>query len=272
MCFKWLPGAKWYDFAPGNVLFRLRGAIGGVFAPGARLVARFLEKWRAVVKFLLYMKCKRILLVALLAAASLCASAQMRDTYVGVGFYKPLYNGTQGDFVTTVGYGQFNSSGLGFRAGLQWTSSIANVDHAFGLPLAVAWRSPSRTPSERVYSGAAGSMRGYGYSSLDGAVSSLLAGFLMNLFSDVEFYGGVTPGWIAGTPAPGSKTNLRSPFSLTLDAGMCINYSIWRFDIKLMPAIHFDPFASLSRTAGTGGVETPMHWFFSFAGGLAFRF
>ena len=79
--------------------------------------------------------------------------------------------------MTTAGYGQFYSSGLGFRAGLQWTSSVATVEHAFGLPLSVVWRSPSRTPSERVYSGAAGAMRGYGYSSLDGAVGSLLAGF-----------------------------------------------------------------------------------------------
>lgn len=174
--------------------------------------------------------------------------------------------------MTTAGYGQFYSSGLGFRAGLQWTSSVATVEHAFGLPLSVVWRSPSRTPSERVYSGAAGAIRGYGYSSLDGAVGSLLAGFLMNLFSDIEFYGGVTPGWIAGTPAPGSKTNVRTPFTLTLDAGMCINYSIWRFDIKLMPAFHFDPIGSLTRSTGTGGAETPMRWFFSFSGGLAFRF
>ena len=152
--------------------------------------------------------------------------------------------------MTTAGYGQFYSSGLGFRAGLQWTSSVATVEHAFGLPLSVVWRSPSRTPSERVYSGAAGAMRGYGYSSLDGAVGSLLAGFLMNLFSDIEFYGGVTPGWIAGTPAPGSKTNVRTPFTLTLDAGMCINYSIWRFDIKLMPAFHFDPIGCNSAVSG----------------------
>ena len=218
------------------------------------------------------MKCKRILLVALLAAASVCASAQMRDSYVSVGVYKPLYSGTGGSFMTTVGYGQFYSSGLGFRAGLQWTSNIASVENAFGVPLAVAWRSPSRTTTERLYSGVDGAMRGYGYSSLDGAVGSLLVGFLMNLFSDLEFYAGVTPGWFAGTPAPGSKIDLRSSFSMTLDAGMCINYSIWRFDIKLMPAIHFDPFASLAQTPGTGGAEVPIRWFFSFSGGLAFRF
>lgn len=260
-------------FCPWRRVFSVARGKKGCFCPwGPRPLARFLEKGQAVVKTLLYMKCKRILLVALLAAASLCASAQMRDTFVGVGVYKPLYNETGGRLVTTVGYGQFYSSGLGFRAGLQWTSSIADVEHAFGLPLAVAWRSPSRTPSERVYSGAAGAMRGYGYSSLDGAVGSLLAGFLMNLFSDIEFYGGVTPGWIAGTPAPSSKTNVRTPFTLTLDAGMCINYSIWRFDIKLMPAFHFDPIGSLTRSTGTGGAEIPMRWFFSFAGGLAFRF
>lgn len=45
-----------------------------------------------------------------------------------------------------------------------------------------------------------------------------------------------------------------------------------RFDIKLMPAIHFDPIASLTQSTGIGGAEVPMRWFFSFSGGLAFRF
>ena len=211
------------------------------------------------------------------------AFAQIRDVSVGVGVYKPLYKGVGGDVSVTAGYGQFSSSGLGFRAGLQWTSSVAKVDHAFGAPVAFAWRSPSRTASERLHSGAAGTMRGYGYSSLEEAAGSLLAGFLMNLFSDVEFYAGVTPGWISGVSSPksttyqGSKveekwTEKRSPFFLTLDAGMCINYSIWRFDVKLMPAFHFDPLGSLCRHAEPAGTEMPLRWFFSFSGGLAYRF
>ena len=36
-----------------------------------------------------------------------------------------------------------------------------------------------------------------------------------------------------------SWTQKRRPMSLTLDAGMCLNYGIWRFDLKLKPAIHF---------------------------------
>jgi hypothetical protein len=109
------------------------------------------------------------------------------------------------------------------------------------------------------------------------------------LFSDIEFYGGITPLWTKGpSTSPGTTysgstvteqwTEKRSPLSLTLDAGMNINYSIWRFDIKLMPAFHFDPFGTLvlheNSTYATGATfsEIPLHWFFSVSGGLAFRF
>ena len=88
---------------------------------------------------------------------------------------------------------------------------------------------------------------------------SMASGFLMSLFSDMEFFAGLTPGYVAGSSSTPSKsawgdywqhhattwTEKGSAFSLSIDAGMCLNYSIWRFDIKLMPAIPLQPHGQL---------------------------
>lgn len=230
-------------------------------------------------------------LLTILAALLCClqVSAQTRDITLTAGVCVPMYRQTGGELLLGVHYGQFSSTGLGFRAGLQWTPEVADVEHGFGLPLAVAWRSKARDGQERLRSGAysvAGTFRGQPASTTG---SNLLASFLLGLFSDMEFYAGLTPVWIAGAAASPAKgygssfvaehwTEKRSPVSLTLDAGMNINYSIWRFDIKLMPAFHFDPFGPLvlhSDTMRPDSVtfsETPVRWFFTFSGGLAFRF
>ena len=69
-------------------------------------------------------------------------------------------------------------------------------------------------------------------------------------------------------------------FSLTLDAGMSLNYSIWRFDLKLTPAIHYhltDNYV-YHLSSGENGPEiqqdrtTPIRWIFTLNGGIAFRF
>lgn len=202
------------------------------------------------------------LILILASTISVNATAQTKDISLTAGVYTPLYQGVSGGLSMNLNYGQFNESGLGFRTGLQWVKRISQTDNAFGIPVAIAWRSPSRSGLDRAQSRTGGSYRGYGYASLPDAAGSLLAGFIMNLFSDVEFFAGATPGWVAGS----------SSFSLTLDAGMCINYSIWRFDIKLMPAFHYDPLGSVKSYSRTNPAGTPLNWYFSFSGGLAFRF
>lgn len=230
-------------------------------------------------------------LLTILAAFLCCLqiSAQTRDIALTAGVCVPMYRQSGADMLLGVHYGQFSSTGLGFRAGLQWTPEVADVEHGFGLPLAVAWRSKARDGQERLRSGAysaAGTLHANTTATTGG---NLLASFLLGLFSDMEFYAGLTPVWIAGaaaSPAKGygsnfvteHRTEKRSPLSLTVDAGMCLNYSLWRFDIKLMPAFHFDPFGALvlhSDTTGPDSItfsETPVRWFFTFSGGLAFRF
>ena len=241
------------------------------------------------------MKLKVILTIA---ASLLCfnALAQMRDVGVQVGVNVPMTRkfGVGSDITFGVGYGQFFYNGLGFRTGIQYSASVAGIDDAFGIPLAFAYRTHSRSAGERLRAGAAGAgdvLSNGTYSGGSGTARGFLGGFLLNLFSDMEFFAGVTPGYVAG--ASGSPKRISwdsryqedirvekdSSFSLTLDAGLSLNYSIWRFDLKLIPAFHFSPTDNYIYhvTASDNGVKTkestsPLRWFFTLNGGLAFRF
>lgn len=248
---------------------------------------------------------KKVLSTIIIAAASclLCsfATAQTRDIGVTAGANVPLYKGAENDIIIGINYGQFRQNGLGFRAGLQYGASLADVNDYIGLPVAFAWRTRTKTASERLHSGTAGAMESAGnmvygrtyYDSSDIA-SGLIGGFLMNLFSDLEFFAGVTPGFYVGKSSiPGRSswgnsrqywqetwTERKNAFSFTLDAGMCLNYSIWRFDIKLIPSFHYNLMNSLIQHVDRGetGVGTkssevtPLRWTFTMSGGLAFRF
>ena len=241
------------------------------------------------------MKLKVILTIA---ASLLCfnALAQMRDVGVQVGVNVPMTRkfGVSSDITFGVGYGQFFHNGLGFRTGIQYSASVAGIDDAFGIPLAFAYRTHSRSAGERLRAGAAGAgdvLSNGTYSGGSDTARGFLGGFLLNLFSDMEFFAGVTPGYVAG--ASGSPKRVSwdsryqedirvekdSSFSLTLDAGMSLNYSIWRFDLKITPAVHFNPTDNYIYhvTASENGVKTkestsPLRWFFTLNGGIAFRF
>ena len=241
-------------------------------------------------------KIKIALLAALAFASCLGVTAQTRDVALTAGVSVPMYKGVDGDVVLGLSYSRYGASGLGWRAGFQYGLAVAEVDNLFGLPIAFGYRTPHRSGTDRLFSGASGAVSAATSEVFSGRVitgSNLLTSFLFNLFSDIEFFAGVTPTWIAGPSSSvatsylalyqdqvveNSWTEKRRPMSLTLDAGMCINYSIWRFDLKLMPVFHFDPFAPLlactERTVDERVIptETPLHWFFTISGGLAYRF
>lgn len=236
----------------------------------------------------------RILLSAFLSlAACLGAAAQTRDVVLTAGVSVPMYKDVDGDVLMGLSYSRYGASGLGWRAGIQYGLQVAEVDHILGFPVAFGYRTPSRSGTDRLFSGAIGAASSATSDVFSGRVisgSNVLHSFLLGLFSDMEYFAGVTPIWIAGPSSTVSKayyesqvvesswTQKRRPMSLTLDAGMCINYSIWRFDLKVMPVFHFDPFAPLvARTEQTAedrviSTETPLRWFFTISGGLGFRF
>lgn len=78
-----------------------------------------------------------------------------------------------------------------------------------GVPIAFAYRTLSRTAKERLRSGAVGARDAVEYLGPYGNAGDtsrgMLAGFLMNLISDVEFYAGVTPGYVAGSSTTASR-------------------------------------------------------------------
>lgn len=230
------------------------------------------------------------------SALSLTAFAQMRDISVLAGVNVPMYQEIENDAVVVVSYGQFYRNGLGFRAGLQWSPSVADLDNAFGVPVAFAFRTMSRTSRERLMSGVAGSVYAMDYDpyiEADDRARSMLNGFLMNLFSDMEFFVGLTPGYVAGASGGLSYstwgdswqykeeawTERKNAFSLSIDAGMCLNYSIWRFDIKLMPAFHYNLTnnyvyhrQTVEKGVSISKLNKPLRWAFTFCGGIAYRF
>ena len=226
-------------------------------------------------------------------------SAQVRDLSFMAGVNAPLNKEVGSGVVFNLNYGGFTRSGIGFRMGLQWMPEVAEVDHAFGFPVALAYRTKARSGAERLVSGAVGAIGAIGYDAISGDDSDdmardALGGFLLNLFRDMEFSAGVTPGYVFGKPGPASRatwgdswqywedswTEKPRDFSLSLDAGVCLNYSLWRFDLKVMPAIHyylFDNFVYRTASGEVGVGETdfqeqPLRWFLTVSAGLAFRF
>ena len=237
-----------------------------------------------------------IIITAMLIGLS--AAAQVKDISLSAGVNVPIYKDFESDAVINVSYGQFFRNGLGFRAGLQWIPSVVNVSNAFGTPVAFAYRTKTRTSWDRIYAGFEGSAdvisQGAVYDNECDATGNVVSAFFMNLFSDMEFFVGITPGYIQGSSSQEheaawgdswqywekSWTEKKSAFSFMLDAGMTLNYSIWRFDIKLTPAFHYGLTGNYLYHVTTGekniGVTTtdtiPVRWFFTFTGGLAFRF
>ena len=228
------------------------------------------------------MKTKLMLVCGLMA---LCGSAfaQSRDIGLQVGVNVPVSQtvGIGSDMMLGVSYGQFYYNGFGFRTGFQYAASTADINDVVGIPVAFAYRTRAKSTGERFETGAVGARDAmiYRYPRGHGDVADLLGGFLLNLFSDVEFFAGLTPGYILGAsekPFNTTWVEKKYGFSLSVDAGVGFNYSIWRFDLKLTPAFHYNLTDNYVHhlVAGTTCVDrsTPIRWFFTLNGGLAFRF
>ena len=243
------------------------------------------------------MKMKLIFMGALLALYA-NAFAQSKDIGLQVGINLPMSDKSMigSDLMLGVSYGQFHYNGLGFRTGFQYAASTANINDVFGVPVAFAYRTRSKSAQERFETGASGVRDAvlYRYPYGSGNAGGIIGAFLVNLFSDMEFFAGVTPGYIAGASERPKRTSWgtsmpywedtwvekKNAFSLDLDAGVTLNYSIWRFDLKLTPAFHYNLTNNYLYhvDSGENGPEvlksttTPLRWFFTLNGGLSFRF
>lgn len=257
-----------------------------------------------------------IALIALTGASFTAAAQEADATEVRVklqgpektdrhelGFYVggtiPMKDGQEGDVTVGMNLSRFWPSGIGFRAGLQYTPSVMELNDVFGAPVAFVYRTRQRSTASRIETGAYGAaatiMDGVLYGRPD-RLEDALAAFLIGLISNVELYAGFTPGYIhdISSSAEGAQlttisgqdvwelqwTQSPSYLSLSFDVGASFNYSIWRFDIKLLPAFHYyltDNFRLHTETGNrTDGITSSdiqsIRWFFSIGGGLSFRF
>ena len=224
------------------------------------------------------------------------------DIGLFVGVNAPMYKGVESDVTVGITYGHFNSDGLGFRAGFQFTPSVAEVDNVFGIPVAFAYRTRPMNTSGRVERGVMAAGETFGYDVLMGSprpLQNAFASFIASLFSQMEFYAGITPGYISGESTSvsiarttmgttfideKSWTGRNGRFALTLDAGACFNYRIWRFDLKLSPVFHYNltrnyvlhtdtvTFENGHDVGSEKSSEKPLRWFFTLTGGLSFKF
>lgn len=254
---------------------------------------------------------RAIALSICMIAGSVTAAAQTKaqiranmrkDLGAFVGVCSPVRSDAEAGTMLGLTYGRFGYNGLGFRTGFQFTYDMADIDRSFGVPIAFTYRTGSRTTSQRVADGvisAAGSLFESLWWDDDHPVQSAIMSFLVGLFSQMEFFVGVTPGYVAGSSQSehvshwGTSfqenwqrtwTEKTNSFAFTLDGGFCLNYRIGRIDLKVTPAAHY----SLTKNycwheeSGTYDTEggavtehistTPLRWFFSATGGLSYKF
>jgi len=243
-------------------------------------------------QILIIMKIKSIaLILSLLGLFSISAYAGgpdprtlKKDIGVTAGVYSPLHGNLGTGVYMGVNYATFFNSGIGFRFGMDYIASVANTADVVDAPVAFVYRTRGRSTQERFMSGAYGAahslMYDIFYGNRENVGSGMIAAALANLFSGAEYYAGITPGLLT-TESYYAQENAAivessSPLSLTLDAGMNLNYAIWRFDLKFMPAFHY----YLTNNYKTRTMDTitsdyylePVRWFFSFGVGLNYRF
>ncbi len=242
------------------------------------------------------MKQLLIIVSAILVTIPLSAQKALEndEIFATVGVNVPMYKNMESDVVVGLHYGHYYPNGVGFRAGFQYIPTVVEIDNSFSVPLAVTYRTGSRSRSAKLTAAAHGVARTQVYDEED-ALKYGLVTFLMNLFDRIEFHAGLTPGYVAGKsrdmyPSYHNSgmgywektwTEKPSSFSLSADAGLGISFRIWRFDLKLMPAFHYNitnNYRYHIQEGVRGSDEVirttikPIRWFFTFNGGLAFRF
>ena len=235
-------------------------------------------------------------MLAVFVTIPLCAQKPLEndEIFATVGVNAPMYKNIESDVVVGLHYGHYYPNGVGFRTGFQYIPTVVDIDNSFSLPLAVTYRTGSRTRSAKLNSAALGIARTQVYDEGD-ALKYGLVTFLMNLFDRIELHAGLTPGYVAGKSREiypsyhysglgyweKTWTEKPSSFSLSADAGFDISFRIWRFDLKLMPAFHYNLTNNYRYNIqeGVRGSDEvlrttvkPIKWFFTFNGGLAFRF
>ena len=241
-------------------------------------------------------------LILLLAVVTLTGSAAFaqkvhsdnQDIRFTAGIRVPIDNSNADDEpVMSLTYGRFFDNGLGFRTGAQWMFRNYEIDQYLGVPLYLAWRSGKRTFKEGVRQGveniAWGTYHNKYYYGTDPDAGTIFGQFFSGLLNRIEFFGGLTPGYIFGhreqTHGDSREVDymrINNRFSLTADAGLAVSFRIWRFELSFIPSVHYFitdnyRYVNIRRYTHDGSTDVytsdkAQSWQFSAQGGLSFTF
>lgn len=172
-----------------------------------------------------------------------------------------IVTGSQMDAASRFGvdYACYNTFGLGYRVGAQFTQQMFGLHDLVEVPLAIVYKTRTTSGEYRLRNAAYGAAMSAWYSR---SFSSMLESFIIGLLSDVDVYAGLTPGFYG------------SAFSTTLDAGADINFRLWKFCFRLMPGFHYNltnNYQYMIQYDGFDDVQT-MRGLFSVEAGLSYSF
>ncbi len=107
------------------------------------------------------MKRLQVIFVVLLLCVPLSAQRPLEndEIFATVGVNVPMYKGIESDVVVGIHYGHYYPNGVGFRTGFQYIPTVVDIDNSFRVPLAVTFRTGSRTTSAKLNSAAHGIAR-----------------------------------------------------------------------------------------------------------------
>ena len=111
------------------------------------------------------MKRLLIILSTILSAIPLSAQKPLEndEIFATVGVNVPMYKGIESDVVIGLHYGHYYPNGVGFRTGFQYIPTVVEIDNNFSVPLAITYRTGSRSRTAKLTSAAYGVARTRGY-------------------------------------------------------------------------------------------------------------
>ena len=134
-------------------------------------------------------------MLAVFVTIPLCAPKTLENDEIiaTIAVNTSMYKNMESDVVVGLHYGHYYHNGVGFRTGFQYIPTVVEIDNNFSVPLAITYRTGSRSRTAKLTSAAYGVARTQWYDGED-AFKYGLVSFLMNLLDGLEFHAGVTPG------------------------------------------------------------------------------
>ena len=248
---------------------------------------------------------KLLVVLALVSLTGSAAFAQRvhsdnQDFKFTAGVRIPLKNtSANSGEVMSLTYGKYNDKGFGVRGGVQWMFENMDINDYLGIPLSVSWSNGKRTSfKESIRQGANnaayGAYHNKSYFGTNPDAGTILGSFFAGFFNRIEFFAGLTPGYIFGHREESHGFSyigqqeiehyvyIKNRFSLTADAGLDLSLNLWRFRLSVIPSFHYfitDNYreVSISRITHDGSTDTytsdKAHpWQFAIQGGLSFSF